>query len=92
MLETGMCQYITMWPADVSYWPTYRTSGDTRVWKQEDMVTDISAEWMTVTADDGSHADVSPARRCDPRVAFQSVLMKTTRVVSFAQFGPGLLV
>lgn len=53
-----MCQYITMWPADLSYWPTYRTTGDTRVQNQEDMVTDVPAEWMTVTEDDGSRPGV----------------------------------
>jgi hypothetical protein len=28
--QPRMCQYITMWPHEMSYWPTYRTTGDTR--------------------------------------------------------------
>jgi hypothetical protein len=47
-----MCQYITMWPAEMTYWPTYRTTGDTRT--VGPMVTDAPLEHMQVTADDGT--------------------------------------
>ena len=56
-----MCQYITMWPADLSYWPTYRTTGDTRKQEPSAMLTDVPPSWMTVTADDGSHPEVDQA-------------------------------
>ena len=53
-----MCQYITMWPHDLSYWPTYRTTGDTREQEPSAMLTDVPPELMTITADDGSRPDV----------------------------------
>lgn len=56
-----MCQYITMWPADLSYWPTYRTTGDTRKQEPSAMLTGVPPSWMTVTADDGSHPEVDQA-------------------------------
>ena len=37
-------QYITMWPDDLSYWPTYRTTGDTREQAQEAVETGVPVE------------------------------------------------
>ena len=50
-----MCQYITMWPHNITYWPTYRTTGDTR--KIGPMLTNASLDSMQVVADDGSTRD-----------------------------------